>query len=325
MAHPATTSSAAAPVRTDPLTLRTVAGGSLVLELAHGASFDTLRTALRTELGAVPGKYTGTSARFDLGRREIDLFDLRRLVHLVKDEFGVDIVGVYCTSEAVQRHAERELKLKVHIQAPAAPPLPDAPAVPPQPAAGTPLAGQAEEGPTELVRGASVEDEEEAEQEGAGRILTIDGTVRSGAVVRFAGDIQVFGDVNPGAQLIAGGNVLVYGALKGLAHAGARGDLPSTTGVGPVILAFDMRPTQLRIGKVIQLPAHAPDQAGRHIAPEIAWMSNGSIVIEPYRGRLPTAHGASASGAASGTGSGTAAPNTAAQGTAASHATKESS
>ncbi|MES2638297.1 MAG: septum site-determining protein MinC [Myxococcota bacterium] len=282
-------------MRTDPLTLRTVAGGSLVLELAPGASFDTLRTALRTELGAVPGKYTGTSARFDLGRREIDLFDLRRLVHLVKDEFGVDIVGVYCTSEAVQRHAERELKLKVHILAPV---VEAAPVV--TPAQAAPLAGQAEEGPTELVRGASVEDDDDAEQEGAGRVLTIDGTVRSGAVVRFAGDIQVFGDVNPGAQLIAGGNVLVFGALKGLAHAGARGDLPSTTGVGPVILAFDMRPTQLRIGKVIQLPAHAPDHAARHIAPEIAWMSNGSIVIEPYRGRLPSApsaatHGVSAS------------------------------
>ncbi|MDP2306581.1 MAG: septum site-determining protein MinC [Pseudomonadota bacterium] len=292
MAHPATTTSAAAAARTTPLTLRTGPGGSLVLELAPGATFDTLRTALRTELGAVADKYAGTSARFDLGRREIDLFDLRRLVHLVKDEFGMDIVGVCCTSEAVQRHAERELKLKVHILAP----VPEAPTVTKPvgaPAPEAPLAGHAEEGPTELVRGSSVEDDDEAEQAGAGRVLTIDGTVRSGAVVRFAGDIQVFGDVNPGAQLIAGGSVLVFGALKGLAHAGARGDIPASTGVGPVILAFDMRPTQLRIGKVIQLPANPPEQVARHVAnqyaaPEIAWMSNGSIVIEPYRGRLPS-------------------------------------
>lgn len=303
MAHPATTSSVAAPVRTDPLTLRTVAGGSLVLELAQAASFDTLRAALRAELGAVPDKYAGTSARFDLGRREIDLFDLRRLVHLVKDEFGMDIVGVYCTSEAVQRHAERELKLKVHILS-ATPPLPaQETSAPTARSTGTPhvaaLAGQAEEGPTELVRGSSVEDDDDAQLEGAGKVLTIDGTVRSGAVIRFAGDIQVFGDVNPGAQLIAGGNVLVFGALKGLAHAGARGDLPSSTGVGPVILAFDMRPTQLRIGKVIQLPANPPEQAGRHVAPEIAWISNGSIVIEPYRGRLPSPASSIAASAAS--------------------------
>jgi septum site-determining protein MinC len=284
MATPAVPS-ATAPARIDPLTVRTGAGGALVLEFAPTASFDVLRAALRAALGETPGKYVGATARFDLGRREIDLFDLRRLVHLVKDEFGVDVVGVHSTAEAIQRHAERELKLKVHlITAAEQPPA----VVPPAPTA-PPLAGQAEEGPTELVRGAGTEDDEEmAEPEGAGRVLTIDGTVRSGAVIRFAGDIQVFGDVNPGAQLIAGGNVLVFGALKGLAHAGARGDLPSSTGAGAVILAFDMRPTQLRIGKVIQLPAHPPEALGRHIAPEIAWMSNGSIVIEPYRGRLPS-------------------------------------
>lgn len=288
MAHPATSSSVAAPSRTDPLTLRTGPGGSLVLALAPAASFDALRTALRSELGATPARYSGTSARFDLGRRELDLFDIRRLVHLVKDEFGLDIVGVYCTSEAMQRHAERELKVKVHILTPEAEVAETLLGAP----KNAPLAGQAEEGPTDIVRGSRGEDEDDAELQGAGRLLTIDGTVRSGAVIRFAGDIQVFGDVNPGAQLIAGGSVLVFGALKGLAHAGARGDISPSTSVGPVILAFDMRPTQLRIGKVIQLPATAPEQHGRHTAPyaapEIAWLSNGNIVIEPYRGRLPS-------------------------------------
>lgn len=283
MANPAVTPSASAP-RPAPFSLRNVAGGALVLELAPGAAFDTIRAAMRAELGATPGKYQGTTARIDLGRRDIDLFDLRRLIHLVKDEFGMDVVGLYCTVETLQRQAERELKIKVHVNAsPAAEPAPTPAAVtPPTPPTPAPaLAGQAEEGPTELVRDASAEEEDE-DLGGTGKVLTIPGTVRSGAVVRFAGDIQVFGDVNPGAQLIAGGNVLVFGALKGLAHAGARGDDKS------VILAFDMRPTQLRIGKVIQLPAHPPEHVGRHVAPEIAWLSAGSIVIEPYRGRLPS-------------------------------------
>jgi septum site-determining protein MinC len=290
MAHSVASSSASAPVRSSPFTLRSVAGGgtngngavsggALVLELSAAVAFEVLRAAMRDELGAVPGRFTGATIRIDLGRREIDLFDLRRLVHLVKDEFGMDVVGLICTSEALQRHAERELKLKIHLQAP--PVEPSAPA--PAPAAEPALAGQADEGPTELVRDAAAEDDTPDEEPGGtGKVLTIDGTVRSGAVVRFGGDIQVFGDVNPGAQLIASGNVLVFGALKGLAHAGARGDDRA------VILAFDMRPTQLRIGKVIQLPAQSPEHLGRHVAPEIAWMSNGSIVIEPYRGRLPS-------------------------------------
>ncbi len=294
MANPAVTPSVSA--RPAPFSLRSVPGGALVLELAPGASFDTLRAALRAELGAEPGRYQGATVRIDLGRRDIDLFDLRRLIHLAKDEFGMDVVGLYCTTETLQRQAERELKIKVYVNAPAPEPPPvvvaAAPATP-APTVAPALAGQAEEGPTELVREAATADEDE-EPDGTGRVLTLPGTVRSGAVVRFAGDIQVFGDVNPGAQLIAGGNVLVFGALKGLAHAGARGDLPSSTGVGAVILAFDMRPTQLRIGKVILLPAHAPEQAGRHVAPEIAWLSAGSIVIEPYRGRLPPVAGGAA-------------------------------
>lgn len=268
--------------RSSPFALREAAGGAWQLDLTERASFDVLRAAMRAELGAEPGRYQGATVRIDVGRRDIDLFDLRRLIHLVKDEFGMNVVGLHCTVETLQRQAERELKLKVHVAAPSAP----EPAAPPPPAAVEPtpapaaLAGH-DEGPTEIVREAAPEGEYD-EPVGAGRVLTIPGTVRSGAVVRFAGDIQVFGDVNPGAQLIAGGHVLVFGALKGLAHAGARGDLSA------VILAFDMRPTQLRIGKVIQLPSSPPEHVGRHVAPEIAWISAGNIVIEPYRGRLPS-------------------------------------
>ncbi len=274
--------------RSLPFDLRTIAGGTLVLELSSSASFDTLRASMRAELGTNPEKLKGANCRLDLGRREVDLFDLRRLIHLLKDEFGLHVVGLHCLPEALTRLAERELKIKVYPGAPSAEPIPAAtvpPTPPPSPSAPA-LAGQAEEGPTELVRDAPAE-EEDGELPGTGKLLTIDGTVRSGAVIRFAGDIQVFGDVNPGAQLIAGGNVLVFGALKGLAHAGARGDITATS-IGPVIMAFDMRPTQLRIGKVIQLPSQSPEHSARQIAPEIAWLSGGSIVIEPYRGRLPS-------------------------------------
>lgn len=242
-----------------------------MLELAAGATFDALRAAMRAELGGAPERFAGATVRMDLGRRDIDLFDLRRLIHLVKDEFGMNVVGLHCVPEALVRLAERELKVKVFAAAPAPEPEPA-----PEPAPAPPVLAGPEEAPTELVSAADTE--EEPEPPGAGKVLTIDGTVRSGAVVRFGGDIQVFGDVNPGAQVIATGNVLVFGALKGLAHAGARGDDKA------VILAFDMRPTQLRIGKVILLPA----ESGRHAAPEIAWLSGGSIVIEPYRGRLPS-------------------------------------
>jgi septum site-determining protein MinC len=299
MAHLASSSGAPASDRPAPFTLRE-AGGTLVLALSPGASFDVLRGAMRAELGPSKDAQKGVSVRLDLGKRDIDLFELRRLVHFAKDELGMNVVGLHCTVETLQRQAERELKIKVYITpnepaqaevvpAPEPSPTPTptevAPPEPPAPPAAA-APPPADLPAVEPPRDPSPPEDEPA---GGGRLLTIPNTVRSGAVVRFPGDIQVFGDVNPGAQVIAGGNVVVCGALKGLAHAGARGDDRA------FILAFDMRPTQVRIGKAIQLSAAPPEQAGRTPSPEIAWISGGDIVIEPYRGRLPPLGGGAAS------------------------------
>lgn len=270
----------APPGAASTLQLRSAPGGVLVLTLPAVQRFDALRVSLREAFTSTPGRFAGARFRLDLGRRELDMLEVRRLVHMFKDEFEAEVVGLQCVPEALQRMAERELKLKVHtagaVEAePAAPePPPAAPTIVPE--------APPEETPTVLV---SPPSDDEPEIEGGTKVLTIAHTVRSGTVLRYAGDIQVFGDVNPGAHLIAGGNILVFGALKGLAHAGNRDG-----GERSVILAFDLRPTQLRIGKVIGLsPAGDPDRPGRTINPEIAFISEGSIVIEPYRGRLPGA------------------------------------
>jgi septum site-determining protein MinC len=51
--------------------------------------------------------------------------------------------------------------------------------------------------------------------------------------------------VNPGAELIASGDIVVVGALRGVAHAGAQGDRTAR------VIALDFAPTQLRIATVI--------------------------------------------------------------------------
>lgn len=65
--------------------------------------------------------------------------------------------------------------------------------------------------------------------------------VRSGQVIRHPGHIVVVGDVNPGAQLIAGGDIIVWGKLQGSAHAGALGDASAIVG------ALTLHPSTLRI------------------------------------------------------------------------------
>lgn len=71
--------------------------------------------------------------------------------------------------------------------------------------------------------------------------LFVDRTLRSGTRIDFAGHVVVFGDVNPGAEIVAEGNVIVWGRLRGMVHAGAKGNREA------VICALDFSPMQLRI------------------------------------------------------------------------------
>ena len=66
-------------------------------------------------------------------------------------------------------------------------------------------------------------------------------TLRSGTRIEFAGHVVVLGDVNPGAEIAAEGNVIIWGRLRGMVHAGVKGNRDA------VICALDLSPTQLRI------------------------------------------------------------------------------
>lgn len=105
------------------------------------------------------------------------------------------------------------------------------------------------------------------------------GTLRSGQSIEFASSIVVIGDVNPGARVIAKGNIIVIGSLKGAAFAGVNGSQNA------FIIALDMDPMQLRIG---DLYARSPDSKGflkkkRQPSREmqIAFVENNNIYIEP--------------------------------------------
>lgn len=100
-------------------------------------------------------------------------------------------------------------------------------------------------------------------------------TLRSGQRVECAGDVVVLGDVNIGAEVIAGGSVAVMGTLRGLVHAGA-------TGRSDVVVAANaLLPGQLRIsGKIAVFPEGkvAP-------GPEIAEFKQGSVMVRPLKSR----------------------------------------
>jgi septum site-determining protein MinC len=79
---------------------------------------------------------------------------------------------------------------------------------------------------------------EDADDETA---LFLNKTLRSGTRIEFPGHVVILGDVNPGAEIIAEGNVIVWGRVRGMVHAGCKGDRHA------VICALDLSASQLRI------------------------------------------------------------------------------
>ncbi len=103
--------------------------------------------------------------------------------------------------------------------------------------------------------------------------LWVQQTVHSGQKVAYEGHVVIFGDVNPGAEIVAGGSVIVWGRLRGVVHAGAQGDEKA------VVCALEMSPTQLRIASEI---AVSPKKEKKN-QPEIAHLQDGNLIAEPWQ------------------------------------------
>ncbi len=118
---------------------------------------------------------------------------------------------------------------------------------------------------------------EETTNEGIDQLRVHRGTLRSGDQLDTAGDLLILGDVNPGARVSAGGDVMIWGRLRGIAHAGQFGDKSAR------VVALQLRPLQLRIADQVARGPEDQPQAG---LAEEARIERGEIVIEPADPRL---------------------------------------
>lgn len=113
-------------------------------------------------------------------------------------------------------------------------------------------------------------------------VLMITGRVRSGQKVTARKHLLILGDVNPGGEVLAGGDIFIMGSMRGTAIAGQPDNKDA------IVLALDFQPTQVQIGKVV---AAGLPPSPRKLT-EFAYMENGTIVVEDYLeadpfGRLP--------------------------------------
>lgn len=206
----------------------------LRLRLDAAAEWPALIAGLERQLSQNPSFFAGARLTLEVGDRSLNEAQLGELLKLMQ-QHGV-------STEAIDASA-RESRNAARAAGLTARPLPRYP----EPATPTPPAGE-------------------------GEALLLVRTVRSGQVVRHHGHITLIGDVNPGAELIAGGSVVVWGRLRGLVHAGALGNAEA------LVCALELRANQLRIADQI---ATAPKGGAPH-SPEVARIEGGRIVVEPW-------------------------------------------
>jgi len=199
------------------------------------APWDEQRTAFLTQVDAQPAFFKGARLALDVASQVLhvnDLVDLRDQL----SERGIFLWAVISESPTTEKTAQL-LGLATRVSKPR----------------------------PEEARQFAVTDL------GEDTALFLDRTLRSGTRIEFAGHVVVFGDVNPGAEIVAEGNVIIWGRLRGMVHAGSKGNTAA------VICALDLSPTQLRIAGEASAML-SPQQNPR---PEIARINeNGKLQAE---------------------------------------------
>jgi septum site-determining protein MinC len=107
----------------------------------------------------------------------------------------------------------------------------------------------------------------------------INTSLRQDQSIRYNGDVVIVGDVGAGAKVVATGNVIVLGAVRGAVHAGIAGDESATV----VSLAFE--PSHLRIAGIDYSERRRGPGPRERLWPEIAYLDGGEIAFEPLTER----------------------------------------
>lgn len=201
------------------------------------APWDALSDALFMQIENQQAFFNGARVAIEMGKQPLHVNDMVLLRDKLSEQ-GITLWAVVSESETTQTTAQM-LGLATRLSKPKPEPV-----------------------PAELVEETPREDSAKWVQK----------TLRSGTRIEYPANVVVLGDVNPGAEIVAGGSVIIWGRLRGVVHAGAQGNREA------VVCALDLSPTQLRIADEIAI---TPKRQGKPL-PEMVRLKDGRLQAEPW-------------------------------------------
>lgn len=202
------------------------------------ASMEQIEQAIVDRMASLGDSLSGLTMNIDLGSRSLDDTELIRLKNLLNESYGLEVKQIIGDAQDDLKRTET-------------PQIAGVPALHSEEQVYNQVTPSREE--TRFVRH----------------------TLRSGQTERaLEGNLVILGDVNPGAEVVAAGDIIVLGTLRGVAHAGALGDTSS------IIFALNLLPTQLRIGRFITRPP--AEQKRRRQKTEVARVLEDAIIVEEF-------------------------------------------
>ncbi len=218
----------------------------LLISLSPTEKWQTVADHLAARIDDRIDFYAGANITVQLGSRPVPKYELSSLKALLERR-GLTLTMVLSSSNTT-RESAAALDLKTKSDNQAQPPqMPNAMSM----------------NPTETLP-------INPEETGTSGVL-FRRTLRSGRTIHSPGHVIVIGDVNPGAKVIAAGDIIVWGKLRGTVHAGADGNEAA------IVCALDMNPSQLRIAGYI---VTSPPGKRENIVPEVALIRDNHIIVE---------------------------------------------
>ena len=257
--------------------------GALVnFEIDDSVPLNDACRALREHLGRNRHLYSGGDVIADIGVRLLRETDQDRIRKVIESESGLNVKQFWCRPEVLEQESLRIARLmeeQTRIASRVSGVVSSKTERDPFP--GEDEVSREADRPTDVLSDPEPDIRtEDPEEHYRVPVEIARENLRAGETRRFPGHVVILGNVNPGAQVIADGDIIVFGGLRGQAHAGASGDITAT------ILAMSIAYPVLRIADCSWHRDGPANGSGRQSndgnGPTLARVVDGAIHLAPY-------------------------------------------